>query len=179
MIAFAAVVASCALVAAGCGGSDESTSSTAVDQWATEFCTAVTTWTDSLKATTDELKNPSSLNEDSLKTAADDLSSATETFVDDVKGLGAPDTQSGEEVKSSLQSLSDTLDTEKSDIQDATENVSGLSGLAAAVAAIGQSLSAMSTAFSTALTTIDNADAGQELQTALENSPACAKVSKQ
>ena len=178
-IAFAVFVASCAFVVAGCGGSDESTSATGVDEWATEFCTAVTTWTDSLQTTADELKDPSSLNSDSLKTAADDVSSATDTFIEDSRGLGAPDTESGDAVKSSLDTLSNTLETEKTDIESAVDDISGLTGLAAAVSAIGRSLSAMGSAFSAAFTAIDDADAGKELQTALQDSPACAKVSNQ
>jgi hypothetical protein len=177
--AFAVLVASCAFAVTGCGGSDESTSTTGADEWATEFCTAVTTWTDSLQTTGDELKDPSSLNSDSLKSAADDVSSATDTFVEDVRGLGAPDTESGDEVKSALDTLSDTLESEKTDIEQAVDDISGLTGLASAVSAIGQSLSAMSSAFSAAFTAIDDADAGKELQTALEDSPACAKISNQ
>jgi hypothetical protein len=174
-IALAVVVASFALVAAGCGGSSESTPLSA-DDWATQFCTDLSTWKDSIQTTTDELKNPSSLNEESLNSAVDSVTSATQTFVDDVKDLGAPDTQSGDQVKSSLQSLSDTLDTEKSNIQDAADNASGLTGLASAVTAIGQSLSAMGTALTSTLNSIQSADVGGELETALKNSDACSSL---
>jgi len=174
--ALAVLVAAFAFVAAGCGGSDESSTVSPTDQWATNFCTAVTTWKDSLQSTADEFKNPSSLDSSAVKDAVDSVSSATQTFVDDVKGLGAPDTESGEQVKSSVQSLSDTLETEKTNIEDAADNASGLTGLASAITSIGKSLTAMGTALSSTLETIDGADAGQELQTAFQNSDACSSL---
>ena len=122
-------------------------------------------------------KNPSSLNSDALKTPPTSVSSATETFVDDVKGLGAPDTESGE----AGQELPPVARPTRSRPRRPTsseplDNVSGLTGLAAAVTSIGQSLTAMGTAFSSTLDTIDARTRGQELQTALQNSEACASL---
>ncbi len=52
------------------------------------------------------------LSEERLKSAVDDVESATETFVDDVKGLGTPDTEAGQKAKESLDELADNLDDE-------------------------------------------------------------------
>ena len=175
-VAAAAFLACFALAAAGCGGDDESASASAPDEWAAGFCTAVSTWTDELQTIGDDITNPSSLNADALQDAAGDVSSATDAFVEDVRALGAPDTESGEEVRSSLETLADTVETEKTNIEQAADDVSGLTGLASAVSAIGTSLTAMGTAFETALEAIENADVGGELKTALEDSDDCAEL---
>jgi hypothetical protein len=173
----ATVVAALAVVAAGCGGSDESSSASPTDEWASGFCTAITTWTDSLTSITDQFSNPSSLTSDSLTDAANDVKSSTDTLVDDLRALGTPDTPSGEEVKNSIDELSTTVESEVADIESAANDVSGLSDLPSAISSITASLSAMSTAFSTALQSVQDADAGGELQTALEDSPECADIS--
>ena len=172
-------VTALALVVAGCGGSsEESSSASPTDEWANGFCTAITSWTDSIQSIADQFTDPSSLSEDGLQRAADDAKSATEEFVDDVKGLGAPDTESGQEIKSSIDSLSTTLESEVTQIEDAAQEVSGLTSLPGAITSITTSLSAMGTAFSSTLDTIDSADAKGELQQALEDSPDCASITR-
>ena len=169
--------ASLALVAAGCGGGDESSSASPTDEWAEGFCTSITTWTDSLTGITEQFSSPSSLTSEALTDAANDVKSSTETLVDDLRALGAPDTESGEDVKTSIDELSNTVESEAAKIESAAEGVSGLADLPSAISSITTSLSAMSSAFSTTLQTAESADASGELRTALEDSPACADIS--
>lgn len=173
----AGAVAALVLVAAGCGGGEESSTASPTDEWATGFCTAVTDWTDSLTSVTDQFSSPSSLSTDALQNAATDVREITQTFVDEVKSLGTPDTESGEEVKSSVDELATTLETEMANIETAANDLSGLTGLPTAISSIAASLSAMSEAFSTTMQALESADAQGELQTALEDSPACADIS--
>ncbi len=175
-IAVALLLAFVAFAAVGCGGDDESTSTTGADEWAAGFCSAVTSWTDELQTIGDEITDPSSLDADTLKDAGESVNSATETFIEDVQALGSPDTESGEEVRSSLDTLTDTLEAERADIEEAANGVSGLTDLPAAISTIGTSLTAMGTAFQTALEAIEDADVGEELETAFEDSDACAEI---
>ncbi len=174
--AFAATVAALALAAAGCGGGDDSDSDPTA-AWAAGFCSAVTGWTDELQAITSQFSDTSNLSQDGLDTAAEDVRTATERLVADIEDLGAPETDSGQEVKAALDSLSQTLETESAEISDAVDGISNLTDIPNAVTAITASLSAMGTAFSEALQTIDDADVGGELQAALEDSPECADIS--
>ena len=170
----AALVAALATVAAGCGGSDNSSEASPTDQWASGFCTALTDWTNSLKDVSSTVRsNPT---QDGLKSAADDLRSATDTLVSDLKDLGAPDTESGSEVKSSLDSLSSTIDDEVNTIQNTAQGVSNLTEIPGAASTITESLSALGSAFSNTLNTIDTADASGELQSALQDSPECKDI---
>ncbi len=113
-----------AFLASGCGGDDDENSATA---WADDVCSAITTWKDSITSTADSLKG-GNLSEDSLRSAADDVESATSDFVDDVRGLGKPDTDAGEQAKESLDQLADEADQNLSAIKSAVDDASGVSG---------------------------------------------------
>ena len=173
--AFVAVLA-LAVAAAGCGGSDNSSDTSSVDTWASGFCGAVTDWKNSLTDITSQFKDPSNLSVDGVQSAADDARSATDTLISSLKDLGAPDTESGQQVKDAVDSLSTTLDTEISSIQDTAKGVSSLTDLPDAISKVTASVSTMGTALSQAQTTISDADAKGELKSALEDSPACADL---
>ena len=172
----ATAAASLALVAAGCGGGDESSSTSPTEEWASSFCTAVTTWKDSLTSVTEQFSSPSSLTSEALTDAANDAKSSTDTFVDELRALGPPETESGEAVKSSIDELSNTVESEVAKIESAAEGVSGLADLPSAISSITTSLTAMSSALSSTVQTAESADASGELRTALEDSPACANI---
>jgi uncharacterized phage infection (PIP) family protein YhgE len=168
--------AALALVAAGCGGGDESSSSP-TEEWADSFCTAITTWKDSLTSVTEQFSSPSSLTSEALTDAANDAKSSTDTFVDELRALGPPETESGEAVKSSIDELSNTVESEVAKIESAAEGVSGLADLPSAITSITTSISAMSSALSSTVQTAESADVSGELRTALEDTPACADIS--
>ena len=172
----AVLVLALAGVAAGCGGDDES-STDPTAAWADGFCSAVTDWTDELRTITSQFSDTSNLTEDGLQSAATDVQSATQTLVDQFRDLGAPETDSGDEVKNALDALSTTLDDESTAIEDAANGVSNITELPSAITKISSSLSALGTAFSQTLQTIESADASGELRTALEDSPECADIS--
>lgn len=165
-----------ALVAAGCGGSDEESDPTAA--WAAGFCTALTDWTDSLQDVTSQFTDTSNLSEDGLRSAAEDARTATEQLVDDIRGLGAPETESGEEIRASLEELATTLEAEVEKISEAVDGASGITGLASAITEASASLSAMGGAFAGALEAMEGSDVDGELQAALEDSPECAGITE-
>jgi len=141
------------------------------------LCTAVTGWTDELQTVTSSFSDTSNLSQEGLQTAAEDVRSATDQLVDDIRELGAPETESGQEIESALNTLAETLEAESGEISDTVDGISGIADLPSAVSSITSSLSAMGSAFSSALQTIESADVGEELQTALEDSPECAEIS--
>jgi hypothetical protein len=172
-LAIVVCLASLALIAAGCGGDDGGGSAEA---WADDFCTAVTDWTDELEQLGEELGDVSSLTADSIRQAAEDANTATDDFVERLRDLGAPDTESGDEVESEMNELGDELEAQRDEIQQAVEDAEGLGGAADAVGEIGTALAAMGTAIQEALQAVEDADVGGELETALENSEACDEL---
>lgn len=174
-LALAGAVLALAGVAAGCGGSGGGGDSTAA--WASSFCSAITDWSEELEDVTSQFSDTSNLSQEGITSAAADVRGSTEGLVDELRGLGAPPTESGEEIRTALESLSDTLAAESSEIQETADGVSSLTGLPNALTEITASLSAMAAAFSTALSTVEEADVGGEVQAALEDSPECAGIS--
>jgi hypothetical protein len=159
-----------AFLASGCGGGDGGDSS--ATEWAGSVCSAITTWKDSITSTADSLKG-GNLSEDALKSAADDVESATSDFVDDVRGLGKPDTDAGEQAKESLDQLADEADQNLSAIKSAVDNASGVSGAVAAVTAISSALSTMGNQLSSTFTELEQLDAGGELESAFKEADSC------
>jgi hypothetical protein len=172
-LALAGAVLALVGIAAGCGGDDEPSSTEA---WASSFCGAIADWTDELENVTAEFSDASNLSQEGLQSASEDARSATEDLVDELRDLGRPPTESGDEVETALDQLSQTLEGETAEIEDTAEGVSGLTELPGAIQKISGSLAAMATAFSTALTAVQAADVDGEVQAALEDSPECAGI---
>ena len=177
----AVLILSVAIVAAGCGGSGSSSSSetsgtessaTAADDWANSVCEAFVTWNNSITDAGQGIKdNPS---EEGIRTAGDDIQSATQTLADDLRGLGKPDTESGQQAKDTIDQLATNLDTSLQKISDAMDNASGAAGAVTAASTIGTSLVEMGDHVSTAFQQLQDLDAGGELQSAFEQADSCA-----
>jgi len=158
----------------GCGGDDDSGSSDAssTTEWAQGLCSAISDWTTSVSSATGSLKGDN-LSEEGLKSAVEDVESSTHTFVDDVKGLGSPDTEAGQKAKESVDQLADELDGELAKIESAADGASGVSGVLAAVSTISGTLSTMSQQIASTVSELEQIDVGGELEDAFEQADAC------
>jgi uncharacterized protein YoxC len=167
-------------LAVGCGGDDDSgssdTSSTA--EWAQGFCSAISDWTNSVSSATGSLKGED-LSEEGLKSAVGDVESATDTFVDDVKGLGKPDTEAGQKAKESLDQLAEDMDNEVAKIKSATDGASGVSGVLAAVSTVTGTLSTMSQQIASTVSELEQIDARGELEDAFTQADACKDLGQE
>jgi hypothetical protein len=172
LAALALAVFAFALLAAGCGDDEEATSSATA--WAEDFCTTVTDWQDELDGIADGLSASSSVED--FEDAANEASDATDTFVEELRDLGGPETESGQAVEDSLEELSDTVDAEKTELEEAVDDAEGFTGAAGVISEIGSSVAAMATALQTTLQAIEDGDASGELETALEETPACDEL---
>ena len=174
-----AVAALLALLAAGCGssgGSSTTTSSSATLTWASGVCTSITTWQAALKSATDSLKsNPT---KSGLQTAGNDAKAATQTLASDLKGLGKPGTQAGQQAKHSLDQLATSLQQDAATIQSAVKGASGISGALSAVTTVTSTLATMETDVKKTVTNLQGLDAKGELKTAFTNSSACNSLTK-
>ena len=146
-IALTAAVAALALIAVGCGGDDGDSNTDPTAAWASDFCGAITTWTDELQTVTSQFSDTSNLSQEGL------------------------------ESESSLKDFSIGKVPLSASIEETVDGISGLTGIPSAITAVTTSLTAMGNAFASTLQTIEAADAGSELQTALEDSPECANIS--
>jgi hypothetical protein len=188
------VVPALVLVAvAGCGSDDSSSSAgssapspssastpaTANDQtqqWADHLCSAAATWKGQLSSATKSLADTANLSVNGVKSSLSTMASATADFADDLRGLGSPGTQAGDEAQQALTDLGDTLDAQRERMSTALAGVTTARQLVSAVPVLTMSLSAMGSAFTATaqqLATIDGAD---ELRSAFSSSVDCSAV---
>jgi ABC-type transporter Mla subunit MlaD len=160
-------------LAAGCGG-DGGGGSSATD-WADDVCSATTTWNESIRSTLDSLTS-GTLSEDELRGAADDVESATSEFVDDLRALGKPDTETGEEAKESLEQLAGQIEENLSTLRNAVEDASGSGGIVEAAGAASAALSAMDEQLSSTFAELQGLDAGGELEAAFSEADSCNEL---
>ena len=169
------LMASLVFLAAGCGSSGDSstttTSASATETWASGVCTSLATWRTAIKSAASSLK--SDPTKSGLQTAADDTKSATQTLASGLKGLGKPDTPSGQQAKDSLDKLATSLQQNVTTIENAVKGASGLSGVIAAVSSATATLATMGTEVKTTVADIQGLDAKGELKSAFASSSAC------
>jgi hypothetical protein len=166
-------VATLALVAAGCGSDEPETSATT--EWAGDLCTAVDTWRDDISSVAASVtSNPT---REGLEDAANEAKESTETLIDTLRDLGAPETESGEEAQAAVEDLSDELESDLDAIDDALDDVSSVQGLLDAASQVSAAVSSITSAVSTAFGDLGAlADVGGELQDAFAEAEACDGV---
>jgi hypothetical protein len=169
---YAAVCSAVALLAAGCGSSNKSATTTTTSStvsWANSVCGAAVTYrtslTDAAKSVTG---NPSKAG---LQEAANQAKDATDTFVSTIKGVGKPDTQSGQQAKATLDTLATQLDQDLSTIQGATGD-----GVLSGVAAVSGALATAQSQIKTAFNTLKGLDAKGELGQAFSQASSCSSL---
>ena len=171
-IALVALALSSLLLSAGCGGSSSKESS--AEDWAGGLCSALTTWTSSVKSAANSVKgNPS---EDGLKSAADDIKSASDTLVGDLKDLGKPDTNAGQDAKDAVDQLSNEVEDGVQEMQSTVAKASGAQGVLTAASSVSATLSKMGTQINSTASKLDSADPSGELKQAFRDSPACKRL---
>ena len=175
------VAGSLVFLAAGCGSSGggstttTTTSASATDTWASGVCSSITTWQAAITSAAGSVKSDPTKN--GLQAATGDAKSATETLSsDDLKGLGKPDTPSGQQAKDSLDKLSANLQQDVATIESAVKGVSGVSGALAVASTVTGTFATMRTLVKTTFTDLQGLDAKGELKTAFTNSSACSSL---
>jgi outer membrane murein-binding lipoprotein Lpp len=170
LVAVPALVA--ALLAAGCGGSDDETGAEA---WANDLCTSVTTWTDQVETSVNSLSG-GNLSRNTLSTAVDDVGDATDTLEDDLRNLGPPDTDAGEEAQEAVTTLGTELQDGIDQVQTAFEGASTVTEVLNAASVATSTIATMWGNVTSTFTTLEGLDGGGELQSAFEDSSECQDI---
>jgi hypothetical protein len=158
------------MLAAGCGGSDES----ATTKWFDNVCSAVTTWQDSITEAGQSLRNNPS--KEGLESSFTDAKDATTTLSDDLKSAGKPDTEAGDQAKQALDALGTQLDDGVSKMQDSVDGVSTVNEALTAVSAVSGTLATMGTQIQSTVDDLRTLDTKGELQTAFNEADSCAPL---
>jgi hypothetical protein len=173
-LALAAVlVAFLAFVAVGCGGKSEP-AAVPTNEWANDVCGDLVTWTTTMKSVATGVKsNPT---KSGLKDAATQAQDATKTLSSNVKSLGKPDTQSGQQAKDDLNSLADQLSADVDKIQSSLNSASGVAGAITAGSVVSSTLLTMGQQVSATFAELQKLDAKGELEKAFSSSANCRQL---
>ena len=168
------VVAAVALVGAGCGSSDSGGGET--ESWANGLCSSLQTWTEAVQAAGTTLQDTSSLSPESVGGAIEGVIDATSTLADDVKGLGRPDIESGQQAEETVTELADTLQADADTLQKAIDDAggAGITGVLEQLSTITQTLGSMASAVGQAFTELQALDVQGELESALTDAGSCS-----
>lgn len=168
-----------AVLAAGCGGGGSGSSDTkSAQDWADGVCSAVNTWTDSLKSAGQSLTG-GNLSKNSLESAATDVKDATSQFEDDLKGLGKPDTASGDKAKQSIDELTSNVHQDVDTMDGAIKDVQNGGSVMTALTTVTSTLSTMSTQVQKAFSDLQSLDPKGELESAFKNASSCKSLTSQ
>ena len=170
------------VLASGCGssggsssgGASTTTSASATETWASGVCSSMATWQSAIKSAAASVK--SDRTKTGLQQAVGDAQAATKTLASDLKGLGKPDTQNGQQAADSLDALSTNLQQGVAKAQSAVKGASGLTGAVTAVPEVTGTLATMEAQVKTTLATLQGADAKGELKKAFTSSSACSSL---
>jgi hypothetical protein len=150
------------------------------EEWAGEVCTSLSDWRVSITSLADV--SGESLTADTLRDKLGEAEDATSDLVTQLRDLGPPDLEEGDELQQQLDESTAELESSFDDLKEsaeaaadapATEFLQQLAGLASDFAAL-------QTAISTTVSSLENADVGEdskaELQQAFADAPSCQSL---
>jgi ABC-type transporter Mla subunit MlaD len=159
-----------AVLAAGCGGDDESAS----EEWVSGLCSAAADWRSSLEDTVSQFQNPSDLTAESLRSAVEDGLDSTETFLDEVRSLGAPETEAGQEASQIVDSMATDVQSTADDLRETFESSGdSLTDLIGKVSAAGTQITQMGQDVRSSLDELQNLEGGDELRDEIDSNEDC------
>ncbi len=180
---FALVVATALLgVAAGCGSSGNSegtlssTTVTPASAFADGLCSAASTYKQSVTSAASSLKGGKPTKGD-VQGAVDDLTSATQKLVTDLKALDAPGTSDGQKAKQAVSGLATELQNDMQAIKASLQAISSVADIPGVVTTVSATLQAAQSEITAAVAQLQALDPKSELQQAFKDSGACKSLS--
>ncbi|MGH3142927.1 MAG: hypothetical protein ACRDO9_07340 [Gaiellales bacterium] len=170
------VVLALVLALGGCGGDDDESGS-AAESWAGSVCSNLSEWITDIDATVKSVTDEGlSINEESLRDAADEAKAATDNVRNDLDQLEAPDTEAGEQAQEELDKLREELQEQADAVERAVEENGGALEVAGTVAA---ALSTAVNQLKESFENLQNVDPGGEIEDAFRNSDDCDSLREQ
>jgi hypothetical protein len=171
LVGLAALVAT---LAVGCGGKDESSSSSAT-AWANSVCGAVVTWRDTLDSTVKSLQG-GNVTREALTDSAKEMQDATKKLADDLGSLETPDLPSKQKAQKSVDDLRQGLNADVEKMQKAAEDATGAAGALNAISVISATLATMGQSMTATVDELKSLDTKGELHDAFANADSCDKL---
>jgi methyl-accepting chemotaxis protein len=160
-----------ALGAAACGGDEEDPAA----QYADEVCTSLSDWKSELESTVQEVTNDlGSLSANEVSAAIDTALDSTRNLIDNLRDLGAPDTESGEQAKQEVDDLTDSLQQRADTLRDAADSGNVVSIISTVTTQVQSAVQDVTQT----LTELRQLEPGEDLRQAFENDDACNSLTE-
>lgn len=150
------------------------------EEWAGSVCTSLSDWQESITSLADAGGEP--LTADSLRDKLGDASDATSDLVTQLRDLGPPDLESGDELEQQLDASADELESSFESVKASAEEVANAPAgeFLQQLATVASDFATLQTAISGTVTTLQNADVAEsskaELQQAFADAPSCESL---
>jgi hypothetical protein len=160
---------------------DDFTTASDTTEWADSVCTSLADWKTSIAGLADV--DQGDLTRESLQQKLDDAGDATEELVDDLKRLGPPDLEAGDEAEEALEDAADGLEESFDSLRTAAEDALDADSpteLVEQLAALGPQFQALLQQISDTVSSLQSAsifgDASDELEQAFADADSCQQL---
>ena len=150
------------------------------EEWADEVCTSLSDWRDSITSLADVTGEP--LTADTLRDKLGEAEDATTELVNQLRELGPPDLEAGDELQQQLDESAEELESSFDALRDSAEAAADAppSEFLQQLAGLAPDFAALQTAISTTVTSLQNANVGEEskaeLEQAFADAPSCQSL---
>jgi len=166
------LIATLAIVAAGCGGSSDTKANEA---YANSVCSAIGNWQQQIKTIASDFSGGVSLA--SLQTKVTQAETATKTLVSQIKAVSPPDTSQGQAAKQQLDQLTtdinNTVDAASTALTEVQANPSA-AAVSATVATLAPQVQSLASETNSAISTLKSA--GGSLASAFKSTDSCKSL---
>jgi hypothetical protein len=173
LAAILALVATLAVVAAGCGGSES-----AEEKWAGSVCTELGDWEDQVKENGDnvqkELQSPQLGTLAAIDAEIREAVAATDKLVTDLRAIEPPDTEAGAEAEQKLDALVSQIETTVTEARQTLAAIpkgAGATETAEKLAPLVPTLQSLAVNVSSTLESMQAA--GEEIKKGFEDADSC------
>jgi hypothetical protein len=170
--AILALIATLAMLAAGCGGSSDTKANEA---YANSVCSAIGSWQQEIKSIASDFSGGVSLA--SLQTKVTQAEAATKTLVTQIKAVSPPDTSEGQAAKQQLDQLTtdinNTVDAASTALTEVQANPSA-AAVSATVATLAPQVQSLASETNSAISTLKSA--GGSLASAFKSTDNCKSL---
>jgi hypothetical protein len=167
-----ALLATLALLAAGCGGSSDTKANEA---YANSVCSAIGTWQQEIKSIATDFSG--GVSQASLQTKVTQAGAATKTLVTQIKAVSPPDTSEGQAAKQQLDQLTtdinNTVDAASTALTEVQANPSA-AAVSATVATLAPQVQSLASETNSAISTLKSA--GGSLASAFTSTDSCKSL---
>ena len=179
-LAAAALVASLAFVAAGCGGSSES----AQEKWANDVCSPFVDWSNTMKQLANDAKSaiqsPSAGSVGQLQSDAQSAVDATKTLENDLKNLPPAPGSDGQSVKDTFTNYASQVNQAIAQLQSSAKALSSSKDIGTAATTLSAAAGQVSTFSTQTQNAINSAkQTSDDMKKGFEDASSCQELQKQ